>query len=591
MRPTVLLILSAIVLTLFGLSNTTTQAQAICPGALPSRLVVGEVARVMPGPANNVRDRASRQGALLGQVPADAVFAVLEGPVCADGFAWWRINYLNFIEGWTVEGTSSEYFLEPITPGATPTPQPTATATFTPSPTAPPTATFTATLVPTITNTPTITPSPTNILTIDNPFHSPELAVVNQLEVGARARVAGRDSAVIVRVEPDLSAAEVNRFEPGTLVTLNGESVEADGLRWWPVSSDTGRLGWAAEGIESRGFIPNLAPVCPEEHVESARLLFYYTDPALGAPNLYTSTLDGESVCNLTYQTEAAEFSALLSRFATFSPDGSQIAIATGFEQGNGRFASSGVEIWEADGSGYTSILGDLLVSELAWSPDGERIAVAARLENQESQQIWAINSNGDAVRALTSENATHRAPQWSPDGERVLYLRQAESTSDITNAVGIIGFDLSRPLVIEGVFGTASATTWSSDGEQVAIYYQDNRVDLVDAATGEVQLSVPIETNTFGAAHLYWPEPGDVFWLVTTSADMGVILQEVDIELGTILSSTTGCQNLSYNQMPLTQDDDGAFYVAAGECLSLVEEIGEPGEVLREGATRFAVR
>jgi hypothetical protein len=580
MRPTVLLILSAIVLALFGIPNTATHAQAICPGALPSRLVVGQVARVMPGPANNVRDRAARQGALLGQVPADAVFTVLEGPVCADGFAWWRINYLYAVEGWTVEGTGSEYFLEPITPGATPTPQPTATATFTPSPTFTPSATFTATLVPTITLTPSITPSPTNIPTIDNPFHTPELGVVNRLEVGARARVAGRDSAVIVRVEPDLSAAEIIRLEPGTLVTLTGEPVESDGLRWWPVASDAGRVGWAAEGIEARGFIPNLAPLCPEEHVESARLLFYYTDPALGAPNLYTSTLDGESVCNLTYQTEADQLLGLLFNFATFSPDGSKIAITT-----------SGVEIWEADGSGYTTILDDLLVSELAWSPDGERIAVAARLANQESQQIWAINSNGDGARVLTRENAIHRAPEWSPDGERVLYLRQAESTSDITNAVGIIGFDLSRPLLIEGVFGTASAATWSSDGEQVAVYYQDNRIDLVDAATGEVQLGVPIETETFGSAHLYWPEPGDVFWLVTTSADMGVSLQEVDIEIGTILSSTTGCQNLFYEQMPLTQDDDGAFYVAAGECLSLVEEIGEPGEVLREDATWFAVR
>lgn len=601
MRPTVLLILSAIVLTLFGLSNTTTQAQTICPGALPSRLVVGEVARITPGDANNVRDQPSRQGNLVGQVPGEGVFTVLEGPVCADGFAWWRINYLYAVEGWTVEGSATEYFTERITPGATPTPLPTATATFTPSPTSPPTATFTPSLTPTITLTPSNTPVPTNIATINNPFHNPTLSVANKLQAGQQARVSRRDNPLAMRSEPSWNAEIIDRLEHGTLITLLDEPVEADGFRWWPVGLDSGRIGWVTEGSNSATFFPTLAPLCPEEHVAAARLLFYYTDPALGAPNLYTSTLDGESVCNVTYQAVGGPFAPLLTGFAAFSPDGSQIAIATGSVRPNGPNIiygsgdSVGVEIWQADGSGYTTLLEDMYVTELAWSPDGEQIAVSALLPNQRSPQIWAVRANGDGLRVLTSQNAIHRNPQWSPDSERVMYVRLRENGNNINHAVGMIGFDLSRPQAIE-TLGTVMAGAWSPDSAEAAIYYQDERIDIIDAATGEVQRSIPTETQTFGPAYLYWLTEDEPFWLLAARTGAVKAIYALDGTPGEPILSDLSCAELFRAQPTIVQDEDGLIYVATRDCLLTVEKITleSPGQLLPylpEGATRFAVR
>ena len=83
-----------------------------CPGAPPSQLVSGGRGRVTPGSANRMRDTASTSGVEVGQIPGGERFLVLDGPVCADGFAWWEVDY-NGVIGWTVEGSGADYWVLP----------------------------------------------------------------------------------------------------------------------------------------------------------------------------------------------------------------------------------------------------------------------------------------------------------------------------------------------------------------------------------------------------------------------------------------------------------------------------------------------
>lgn len=83
-----------------------------CMGAPPPRLTVGGLGRVTPGLANNVRDIPSTGGQKIGSIPGAAVFSVLDGPVCADGYLWWKVSYEGLV-GWTANGSSSEYWVEP----------------------------------------------------------------------------------------------------------------------------------------------------------------------------------------------------------------------------------------------------------------------------------------------------------------------------------------------------------------------------------------------------------------------------------------------------------------------------------------------
>jgi len=101
-------------------------AQEICSGSLPPRLVIGGEGRVLPGYPNNVRRDPTKGASKVGQMRSGRSFAILDGPVCADGYTWWKIDADGLV-GWTVEGGSGEYWLELTTIPPTATPLYTAT--------------------------------------------------------------------------------------------------------------------------------------------------------------------------------------------------------------------------------------------------------------------------------------------------------------------------------------------------------------------------------------------------------------------------------------------------------------------------------
>ena len=85
----------------------------VCFGAPAPRLQVGGSAQVVIGQgANNLRSEPGTGATLLGTIPEGTVISVLDGPVCADGYGWWQVEY-NGQTGWTAEGEGLDYWLEP----------------------------------------------------------------------------------------------------------------------------------------------------------------------------------------------------------------------------------------------------------------------------------------------------------------------------------------------------------------------------------------------------------------------------------------------------------------------------------------------
>jgi uncharacterized protein YraI len=194
------------------ISPLPTATPAGCSGLTP-RLVMGQSARVTPGLPNNLREEPARSARLIGEIPGEGVFTVIDGPRCTGDGTWWRVDY-NGLVGWTIEGnTSGQYFVEPLNLVAAPT------------------------AVPVV--LPTVTPTPAPV--ICNP------ALLPRLRIGEKGRVTPGDPNN-VREQPGQSSRYVGEIPGlGVFTVLEGPRCTGDGS-WWRVDYN-GLVGWTIEGI------------------------------------------------------------------------------------------------------------------------------------------------------------------------------------------------------------------------------------------------------------------------------------------------------------------------------------------------------
>ncbi|NJN17696.1 MAG: SH3 domain-containing protein [Oscillochloris sp.] len=99
---------------------TPTARPTARPTPSPTRepqLAPGGVARVadLSGSPLRLREAPSQNGRLIARIPQGSEVTLLEGPVEADGFVWWRVQAAEG-EGWSAAGTidGATQFLEPI---------------------------------------------------------------------------------------------------------------------------------------------------------------------------------------------------------------------------------------------------------------------------------------------------------------------------------------------------------------------------------------------------------------------------------------------------------------------------------------------
>lgn len=91
----------------------------MCSGAPVQKLIVQERGMVTEnGQELNIRPDAgiSDDNEPLGKLMPGDIFLVLEGPVCANRYAWFRVRSSRF-EGWIAEGDTQEYYVAPYLPG------------------------------------------------------------------------------------------------------------------------------------------------------------------------------------------------------------------------------------------------------------------------------------------------------------------------------------------------------------------------------------------------------------------------------------------------------------------------------------------
>lgn len=100
-----------------GSGKTVEQATlSACTGILPSHLWVGQQARVAftDGAPLRIHIAPSESAEVGDRIPEGTFVDIVAGPVCADGWVWWKIRTNDGFVGWAAEGDSQAgYWLEP----------------------------------------------------------------------------------------------------------------------------------------------------------------------------------------------------------------------------------------------------------------------------------------------------------------------------------------------------------------------------------------------------------------------------------------------------------------------------------------------
>lgn len=139
-------------------------------------------------------------------------------------------------------------------------------------------------------------------------------------------------------------------------------------------------------------------------------------------------------------------------------------------------------------------------------SPDGMRIAFAARVG--ESQDLFVCDAHGRNRTRITklAQDEAAMTPTWSPDGKRIAYMRgcaKPEPELVVVNADGtqgkIVGTNLGEPC-------------WSPDGRKLLVVTRLNdalRLGVIDPDGKNLKLFDSPKSNEHGHLHPCWSPDG----------------------------------------------------------------------------------
>ena len=169
---------------------------------------------------------------------------------------------------------------------------------------------------------------------------------------------------------------------------------------------------------------------------------------------------------------------------ATFSPDGSRVALARSSASGMDTDivvldAGTGRVVTNLTSGGGIDVNPD-------YSPDGRQIAYSS--ERSGGSQIFVIPAGGGEPRRVTFEGNLNFEPRFSPDGSKIAFVNQSGSFD-----IFVVNTDGSGLRRITQGQGNNKSPTWSPDGRYLAFSSDRSGRDEIWMSTADGRHQVQI--------------------------------------------------------------------------------------------------
>lgn len=260
---------------------------------------------------------------------------------------------------------------------------------------------------------------------------------------------------------------------------------------------------------------------------------------------------NGRNARRITQQTAS-------TNVPVWSPDGQLIAFDAQTVTGTKLF------MVEADGENLREIIDSSVSGNLVWSPNGERVALAAWTNDNPPLNILVLDvetciyaSNLCQPKQLTngSANTDSRLPSWSPDGEQITFLSNRNGQWNIyLEDVECNPCD-ARPLTDIQVDGS-TVLNWSPDGRWLAFTVlpidAPTRLYVLDTACDTFNCTYFVSDKERGAHRPQWSPDGR--WLayyITQAGGTRIVLLD------------TAClpEDCKGRELPVSPSNVGSWY------------------------------
>ena len=139
----------------------------------------------------------------------------------------------------------------------------------------------------------------------------------------------------------------------------------------------------------------------------------------------------------------------------TWNPDGTKIAYRS----------CSGISITEL-ATGQTTSISIAWVGWLAWSPDGEWIAMSKRTLEDDDWDLWKIRPDGTDLTQIIDRPGNQLGATWSPDGTQIAFEDWVpQDDSDIA----LVGANGGAVTTLTPNTESDAHPSWSPSGDRIA--------------------------------------------------------------------------------------------------------------------------